>query len=352
MAKHKVQLTVPNPIAPQRFANNGLTPHPSAFRRIGENLNYIAGIQKRSLFCRSNRLLSPDVSTGTPIYLWHGYLRTTYNSTSLQLLFGGIPPTTAYGTSQYGEFLLYNSSGTLLQTLRLSSRVTRSASGQVWPDQIISFGKTVTGLSSDTEYAWSLNAVSGHSPAYFSLSESYVREVDDSVSGVVNPGAFVDGGPIYDAAIDDLADAAYKHWVNGGSHLLAWCTDFNRSSASSITSASYVNVLDGTSSVSAASKGFQMRTDYKSSSSRDTIPVKAAFCVSISGTASFDVRLTDGTNEIAVTGITSTPAADGWTTTTGTLPDTGGGQWDLQARRTSGAGTCKCSAVSLWELGP
>lgn len=353
MANHKVNLTTPGIISPRRFANNGKLPQSTLFRRIANGLNYIAGVQKKAIFRKSNNPQSPSVTTGADI--WWTYFRTSENHQGLQVLVGLYPTdnSLSYGATPYMSWRIEDSSGsTVVSTQSLGYEGKRTVANQtnMVPGEMVTLDIFYDGLSSDTEYVLTLGSVNGVILGFASVAEVSAGEVDDTVTGVCNPGAFVDEGPIYDAAVQDLVDAANGHWKHSGSHLLSWCCDYGVASApTAVTSATFTNAIDASgTSVSTSSAGWYLQLANKTTASRTTVPVKVAFSYLVSGTCNYDIRLTDGTNSVTISGITATPSGSGWNVTTGTLPASNA-KYDVQVRRNSGSGTLSFYGVSAWE---
>jgi hypothetical protein len=169
--------------------------------------------------------------------------------------------------------------------------------------------------------------------------------VDDADTGAVDP-RFATSQPIYDPHVQDYAEAATDLWQTNAGLLLEWHRRWDAASSPTFTTGTFTNIVDGTSTAVAASSPPVSIIDaaYRATRSRTTVPVRLlVHAARTAGAGTGEVRIYDGTNQIAVTGITT----EGWYSTTGTVPATDGQKWDAQARQSGGATTIRVDEVLL-----
>ncbi len=137
--------------------------------------------------------------------------------------------------------------------------------------------------------------------------------------------------PILDLDIGRLVTASNGLWKHNGTHLFAWTTDYDVDDAPATVSTSYTDLLTGTSDT----RKFRIAAQYHTTTTRTTVPVKMAVrATRTSGAGTCAVRLFDGTNSIAVTGIDDSQE---WYTATGTIPAATTSTWQIQALHASGS---------------
>ena len=181
---------------------------------------------------------------------------------------------------------------------------------------------------------------------YAAVHEGWNVLADDSVTGVCNPSKFHVEGPIHDEHAADLTDAANKLWRHNGAHLMSWCCKYHQSDAGvpTTSSTSYADLIINNA-------GHYLQTQYHSTRRRtgaSGVPVEmAVLCIRTAGAGTADFRLTDGTNNIDITGAAVGGSLQ-WFTTTTNISDTPA-TWKMQHRVSVGTTSIRTPAWSVWE---
>lgn len=329
MAKHPAWKQVPGLVHAEQHAINAIDPSGNALRRVAEGFNYVSSGQKKLVLLRSQNLRAVSAGNGaTPCRIWPCYFRTGENTNALTIRVGLAKVDVAFGPTGVPEFQAHVvDPGTASTVASVSHTFAGTKVGSVVsPSQIHYSVLTLTGLSADTEYRLDLETLYGCTVTYATVSEAEVRHADDSVTGVVSPAKYPVGGPIYDEHIADLITANNALWKHNGAHLLSWTCDYQVA-----TTAAGVPAVLGPAGYADVAGAFHLPLAYRSTRNRTTVPVRMAVLAErTAGSGTLDVRLTDGTNELAVTGI-GAGSANTWTVISGELPAADAGWW-IQAR--------------------
>ena len=159
------------------------------------------------------------------------------------------------------------------------------------------------------------------------------------------PDSFTVDTPIFDNARERITTLLRNQWKSGGQQLINWTVDKD-SSALTRTSATAVNVIDGTSTApSSSTPGFTLDLSHRSTVRRTTVPCKfAAYSgMSLGGTGA--VELVDSTNTVKAS--IAIPASNAWVYTTVSLPASSA-KYDLRFK-SDGTHTANLFAISLYE---
>lgn len=347
MTKHLNTPIVPTVVDDERFSSNGMLPNAALMRRLADVFNFVAGKCKKQVFLKAQPL--DAVQAGEPAQVfWGGYFRTGENTTSIRVCAGlGF---TDYGfvTAPYMQLIVKNT----VPTTVLSPKWTFAGSGGgsvITPAEIHYIQDNVTGLSTNTEYQWHVEQANGARLVFLSLTETDSRYADDTVTAVCNPALFPAEGPIYDAHIADLIEANNKLWRHNGAHLISWCSPGDPDDTTALTATSYTNAIDlSSTTITGATPGWNLQTRYHNTVNRTTIPVKMAIkSERASGVGTLDVKLTDGTNSITITGIGAGSPTTWQTSVAANIPAQNGTKWDLHAKVSSGSH--RITGLSLFE---
>ncbi len=354
MANHTVRTYHWPPVIPdQRFNRNGMTPNAALLRRVADTFNFVAARQKKHIASFCQPINSPsNLASGTYSYFWPTYFRTGEATTKLRVCLGWAPTSDVVNGT-------WNVHLVNMDTLADDAKdlVFYAGTGVASYPNGYRHIQLVFDVSPNTEYKTYNIATGGPVPIYMSIAEDASSLADDSVTAVCNPGAFVAEGPIYDSHVQDLIDANNKLWRHNGSHLISYIGFYDFSVGGSTTaftaataSTTYVNASDlASTTVTSSTVGHKLFTTYHATTNRTTIPVKMAVQVDrTAGAGTCDVRFTDGTNSIVITGIGDN-GTDTWATTTGTIPVQSGTKWDLQFRVSVGTTTFRIKGASLFE---
>jgi hypothetical protein len=351
MANHDVRTYHWPPVIPdQRFSRNGMLPNAALMRRLADNFNWTANRQKKHIATYTQPLDAAVVSAASSVYFWPAYWRTGEATRKMRVSFGVIGSSAAPPSVTF-TVLDVTGGGS---TIDAGSDVIVTAEDSASVPSAIQHVTRTFDVSPNNEYQSYFQATT--TLVYFSLAEEPNPLADDSLTAICNPGAFVAEGPIYDAHIQDLIDANNKLWRHNGSHLISFIGfhDFSLGGAATAytaatASTSYVNVQDNSSTtVTDSVPGWKLYTQYHATANRTAIPVKFAVQVDrTAGTGTCDVKLTDGTNSISITGIGDNGNTT-WATTTGTIPVQNGTKWDLHWKVSSGTTTFRMKGASLF----
>jgi hypothetical protein len=347
MSKHLPTQQAPHTVSSNAFARNEIVVSPTGFKAMADNLNRITTWQKKFIFATSQDLNSVDAGAAGTVGLWRVFFRSSQNTAGIRVFLGITD--TDYGAAANPNVVVTLKA--FIGGATVSTFTTRSNGRQAGanPAEIVnttyhSFAD-LTGIDANTEYYITVQAVDGARPIYCAMTELGATHADDANASVVDAGRFVAEGPIYYQDIQDVSNAIKSQWRHNAVHLLSWAMDDDNPVYCNSTS--YVNLLDGATSVASTSAGFKLQTNYHNTTSRTTVPVRFAVnAVRLSGSNTLDVRLYDGTNSIELTGIGTGGQGD-WYVTTTTMP-VGFTKYDLQAK--VGATTeFDIYAISLFE---
>ena len=344
-----IHIVISNPVTqvqPEFFAPNDATPSPTGMHKVASAMNYVSCRQKKVIMVRAQDHNSNPASSSLASTAWPHYWRTGENTSGVVARVGVVlaDSTGTNSTLEYTvrTFSTGDSSDTLVETVSSSNEGIISA-GAITPSQVIRRTFVVRGLSPNTEYHGVFELNNDMRMVFASVHEAWNMLADDSVTGVCNPDKFHAEGPIYDEHANDLNEANNRLWRHNGAPYIGWSSDYARSSAPTTTSASFANLISN-------SAGFDIDATYHVTRRRTTVPVKMGVRAHyLTSASNAEFRLTDGTNNIDITGVTLPAVGSSrWFTTTSTIPASSA-NWRMQARRTSGSGSV---AVDGWALFP
>ncbi len=173
------------------------------------------------------------------------------------------------------------------------------------------------------------------------------EQLFDTPTGYVASGV-VAGQEILDTHRSGATGLLRDAWLQNGAPLITWSADGD-GDAFTLASISEPNIIDGTTSVSAASAGFTIDLRYRSTVRRsgDGVPViMRAYLECSAGTASLNLKNSSGTTLATCSSSSSTAA---WVSSgVFYLPATLA-KYDLTGTRTGGLGTTTIYAVSLYS---
>ncbi len=348
MTRHFVTSNPVNVVHSDFFAQNDGTASPTGMSKVAAAFNYVSCRQKKVILVASQDFSNTNNSSAINV-AWPHYFRTGENTSGLSVRLG-IVPSDAVAASQTVNYVL-RAFSTGDNTDALTASFIHEVEGQVAstslvPSDLLFRSFHVDGLASNTEYHGYFSLTNSVRVAFTSIHESWQMTADDSVTAVVNPDKFHVEGPIYDEHAQDLCEANNKLWRHNGAPYINWSCDYPSSGAPGTTSAAFADVISD-------SAGFYVNTAYHSTRRRtgaSGVPVKMGVKTFRTGAAcDAEFRLTDGTNNIDITGVTvPTATSTRWFTTTATISDTPA-TWRMQAKRTAGTGTVN---IEAWTLFP
>lgn len=327
---------------------------PSAMRRLADAMNYVSCRQKKLIMWRAQNFRAVNsAGFATTESIWPSFFRTGENTTSIHVYAGVIQTPFAAASPPLLRCNVFPgaSGGAAVNASNGEGRITHnsaSAGAVVNASEVSHKRFRITGLSPNTEYRMVNEVENGMGLAYLVVFESPTRHADDSVAGVCGVGKYQAQGPIYDEHIEDLVDANNRLWKHNGAHLLSWTADYYVYAGA----AGVPRITTGTTYADVYTRDFYLATLYHNTRRRLTaatqVPVKMAIMGQrISGAGTLSVRLTDGTNNIEVTGL-GTGGSTSWVTATGFLPAQLA-NYRLQAKHSDALTTHDLFGVSLFE---
>lgn len=348
MSKHPVTNILPPLIDDERFSSNGMVPNSVLMKRLAEGFNFVSSRCKKQVQLKCQPLDAVEAG-GAIALVWPVYFRTGENTTGLRVALGLARTDYAFsfGSAPQANLTITTAAGA--GAIDEDWTLAVSASGtDVAPDDLANIEQLITGLSPNTEYKGGWTLTNGARLVYASIVEADARHADDSVTAVCDPGEFMAEGPIYDSHVADLVQANNELWQHSGAHLINWCAPYTMALGPEVTSTTYVSAIDGVSTtVTGATPGWKLFTQYHNTINRTTVPVKLAIRTDrTAGTGTLDIKLTDGTNTITITGIGD---VNDWSTTTANIPAQAGTKWDLHCLVSDGSTTFRIHGLALFE---
>lgn len=342
MTLHLMGQSLPALMHPERFGRNGRLPEASCFQRLAYGYDFLACRAKKMVFLRPQNFRLRLTASSSSIRVWPFAFRTGVNTTSLDVIAGltktdfaaASPPTVTFNCRQLSDDASVDTA--VITYHAITAGLTIS------PADITHKRVHLEGLVPDTEYWLDITCAQGMALAFLMVHETQVRHADDTEFGVCNPSPFVTETPILTDHIQDLVDASNRVQ---GEQLLSFSCDYEESNTAVPTTSatSYGNLLGST--CAQAYLATQYRDRYMAGG---VIPVKIAVRAKrTAGTGTGSVRIYDGTNELAITGM-AIGSSFAWFTATGEISATPA-SWDLQALVSVGTTTMAVSSICVWE---
>lgn len=289
-------------IPASHFAEHNSPPAPTALRRVAHTYNQVAVSRRKILFFYTYPPNNTPAPTGTSVQELRFAFRAGENAAQVGCLIGMAPASQTSGT---------NSAYTQLNI----DDGTPAAGAFLYHPTV----KSGAYLPSEVAWRWSQATINPNSlysayiqqAHYARIHSVMVYEIarpiaDSSIVGVANPLNWEADKPIYDAAVQDLAETGTKLWQHNGSMLLAW-SRHTEATQPTVTSTSYVNLIDqSVSTVTASSPGLRINTQYHDTQSGD-VPVEiAVYATRTAGTGTCSIKLVDSSGTLLEeTGVTS-----------------------------------------------
>lgn len=339
MSFHSVGSQCPALMHPERHARNGQLPIASGYHRLAEMINYLACRQRKTVIARARNLEITGGAVGADEF-WSYFFRTGENVVSLQVAIGLTRTDYAFSSPPSVGLKIVNfATGVIADVIDVSFAGGGGAGTDIAAGEIIHGAFHLDNLLPNTEY-WVLNTTQGGAlPVYLTVHESQYALANDSQPVVADPSEMIADGPIDAATLEKMASSLDTLWRHNTAQLLTWTEHFGTASCPVISATSYADVL-------VSNVGHYLPLANRGRLTSSTVPVKMAVqALRLTGTGSLDVRLFDGTNQIAVTGITS-GGGGSFYTAAGTLP-AADATYEIQAMVTSG--TFRLSSVCLFQ---
>lgn len=344
MSSPEPQLLYPGVINWRRHARNGKRPSAQFKRSVANTLVHVAAYRRKLVFSKSRSVQSRLTGAAGTTAMWYSRFVTGDAADRIVVAMLFLKADNAAATDP--RILWRDESGSkdigVIQTPG-----TDPATGGA-PDDFpndFGFGWLEYQVSADTAYELRMDAIDYARPlsaCIYDVSDS----LDDSLPGVVSPAYGVQQ-PILESQHDDLVIHGMNLWQHNAPVLGLWNREGDSTTAPTHTGSTWTNIHDGSTSVDAdASAGVRVQNRYHNSYGESGVPVVLAVRAErTAGTGTARFRLTDGTQTLTVTGITSA----GWYTVSGTLTAQDLTKLDPQAWTGDGSTTLRIDAWTLYE---
>lgn len=343
MSEHYSPFNDPLRMDSERFACNGQPPNPIGFQRLADGFNHIIGRRMKVVMCRAANLASvPGGTANTGV--WPTYFRTGDAQTAFAV-YAGLGQSDTSSATPYFQVSVYTASSEVVFAENVISYNGQQTGTGVTLSEISHVSTLVEGLTANTEYYAFFEGFNGVRPVYVLALLGGQKTVDTAVTPVCDPTSAVAEAPIYDLDMGRLVTASNNLWRHNGTHLMAWACNYDSAAAPATVATGYTDLLTGT----ADTRKFTIAAQYHTTLMRTTLPVKLAVKAErTAGAGTCDVRLYDGTNSIAVTGIDQSKT-DNWYTAPGTIPAATTTTWQIQALAQAGS-TFEIQSVVLFPF--
>ncbi len=346
-AKFEVPKLFPSPLPEARYAQNDDHPGGVPLRRGAWALNYASRYQRKQLLSVANTALatpSPASSLERNIYF---VFRTGENVESVSILLGMAPASATSGSNRaYCELSLYDGSTTVTSEAMYYPEV---AAGNYQPSDI-SWGEAKLDVSPNTVYVGYITQRHYGRIHSVMVHENAPAVSQSSVVGVCNPLLWESLRPINDDGIQELCETATTLWRHNGRPLISWPRR-SEATAPSISSTSYVNVLQtATTAWSASAPGVMLNTEFHNTLG-DDVPVELAiYATRTAGSGTLSVRLVqDGSTVLTETGIDEPDSFSPCAVSAHTIAALAAAKTDIMASVSDGSTTWRIDAIGLWE---
>lgn len=339
MSSHRVPKVTRNPFHPQRTARNGKVPSATEYRRRADSFNYIAGYQKKMWTVRAADLNNVVTPSSAATYAWNTYFHTGEATDAVWVYLGLVKTDFGYAIGSepsWSATVKAFVGGATIDTVDHTFNQS-ATSATVTPDDIHHTRIKLSGLSANTAYRLENQVTNGARAVYMMVVEERKQVLSTATTGVSDPGSCRVEGDIDDANISKLITANNQLWRHNKAPILCWMGDYEFHTAGvghpTITgNTAYTDIY--------TNRGFTLDTRYQTTLMRTSVPVVIAVLAARSGvgTGTLSVRLTDGTNHVAVTGIAA-GGATVWTTATTTMPAALTTGWHLEAKQSDAVTT-------------
>lgn len=331
--------SVPSPIHPHHYADNGLVPTVRFYQQIADGANVVALARGKCAWRSPGRVRTILAAGGAgQRNRWRGHIHTpplcaqlgVYMITARSATSGGL-------TDPYTKF---SCSGGVLgfehhygNTLATPSDVPSE-----WGHMF-----RYVDCAADTDYEIAFSDVDNG--RLVSACVWTVGDVVDVANGYLERNIAV-GQPIFDADSSAAMQLTTAQFNRAGATCWSWSADTD-ASARTRTSTTDINLIDNSSTaVSGSTPGVELDLRYMNSSSATTVAFRLLANAKVAGGAGGHVYLKDSAGTVLAT-ITVTSTTAGWTSTTVNLPASVA-KYDLHFDG-DGANLITVYAVSLYQ---
>jgi hypothetical protein len=303
------------PIQTDRFFRNGKHPDASAMNQMNEQMNQGMVFRTKEAWSILGDLgtygvgiFAPSQSGTRPRWRFAFHTGPFHHALVARVVM--YPSDTPTSTPGYSTVKIYSDATetTLVSTTEFWYGTRHWPSPDSgWPYHKV-IDKFIEGLSADTDYYVVIADVDF--ARIQSMAVGDLQSMSD-YNGYL-PVNFTEQTQILDTDIENLVSAMPSLWKRGGAKVFNWTTNIQSSPATNNT-ATFKNVLDGTSTaVSASTPGWTLDMRYKNRLSQTTVPCKFFVCGSWLNGGSVsggEVKLVDST-------IVTVGGGTGWNSTT------------------------------------
>lgn len=334
------------PIASQRYCRNQQFPDANAERELATQLNQAIQLRPKEVF-RWQGSVSPPAGSSSTRNRWRFCFKTSPLHADLKIVFVMALESPGGAGDPQSALTIYDATGvTVIGSADVHYGLWNNGSGGT-PDEPFWFAATIvtiSGCAQNTIYA----GVFSDLPQGRLQSAVVYEEADDSLlaNGYLWQGC-AQGVPIAAADRAAVALLANARWQSGN-QLWNWCTDVDANVIAS-TATTLTNVIDGTTSVTAASAGVMLNLANHATATQAGVPVTLyVYGSSLSNLGWVKLLNSSGAVMLSVqigTGLT-------WYNVTGTLPAADLSQYVLAVLSNGGGSNfVEVYAASLIEVG-
>lgn len=337
-------LQTPAPIVVAKYARNGLIPHAVLETELTHSLNFAAAIRGKNLFTWSLPIASMSASGGSRTR-WRAAAHTSPLLRRLRAMIYAArndadanAPAVTIAVTNANESTTYGTA-----TLATNNNFGGSTSDDT-PNEFISGELVIGGVPADTDVYIKVSDEANGRVLAVSIQEEMVKLI--SGNGYVLPAGVSVMTPIDAARRETLYELATTLWKRQAAHAWNWTVD-NQASPITESAGTSKNIIDSSTSVSAATPGATLDLRYNRTRGLTTVPcVFRAYAENTGGAGPNAVLLKDsgGATVATISGVTTA----GWYSTTVNLPASLA-KYDIWFNGTSGGGTFKLGAVSLFQ---
>jgi hypothetical protein len=305
-------------------------------------LNSVSSAQRKLIMVRAN--IEPPVPADADESNHYFVFRTGENVQTVTAWLGLRKPVTASGTdAAYCEMQLYDGTTTITSGKAYIPAVLSGGFGTSWHRVALNTGGS---LEPNTEYLGSIRQYHYGRVKVAIIYETASDVVDSDEDGATNPAQFELHKPIYDTAMQELAETATLLWKRNATQLLSWTRE-DVASAPSV-STTEVNLLDTSitgGTWSATTPGFVLNTQYHDSHNGDVPVVLGIYATKTAGNGDLTVNIKRNGSTI----ITRTISATGspFDSSPYTIAARASDKIDITCQTSQG--TWRIDAIGLWE---
>lgn len=343
-----MQPLMPGPLSEERFARNGDVPSSMALRRAAWQYNHVAMHQRKMLFSAAYPPQDTPAPATTSTTNIHFCFRTGEAVDKIRVVLGMAPASSSIASS-LGECSLQivDAAAAVISSGKMQH--PKVAAGLYPPSDVLWATEEISvadGLLPNTVYRGQIRQ------SFWSRVHSVmVYEVGNTVAassdtGIANPLRWEGNKPIYAEGAQDFAETGTLLHKHNAAHLIGWCAP-TTATAPSISSTSYVNILDQTKTAyGAANPGWVLNTEFHDTERGDVEVELAIYATRTSGSGSLDIQLQNSAGTV-LTETTITAASSPCATSAHTILAIASDKTDILAKVSSG--TWRIGAIGLWE---